>query len=165
MLGTLATTFIVWTVGGLLRPPLGVVDRPLIAVLAFALGMREFDFVRFRLPQNARQIPQSVFAYRPSRAYLQFGFELGTGVRTHVTSSIVYLVPVAVLLIPKLFVDAVVMALAYAIGRSLVPLVSAAGGARTRNAILTVAVSNSARFRRSLGTMVLIAVLIAVGRP
>lgn len=132
---------------------------------AFILWMRECDFVHFRLPENARQIPQSVFAYRQGRAYLQFGFELGTGVRTHVTSSIVYLVPVVVLLIPNRFVDAVVLALAYAVGRSLVPLVSAVGGARTRSAILTVVVSNSVRFRRSLGAMVLIAVLIDVGRP
>lgn len=157
------TAIIVWTVGGLFRPFLGDVSRRLIVVLAIILWIRECGFVHFRLPENARQIPQSVFGYRQGRAYLQFGFELGTGVRTHVTSSVVYLVPMVVLLIPNQFVDVVVLTLAYAIGRSLVPLISAVGGTVMRSAILTIVVSD-VRFRRSIGTMVLIAVVITAAR-
>jgi hypothetical protein len=70
------------------------------AILAVAvLGVaREAGWVRIPLPQNARQIPQEVLQHRVRRGALQFGFELGTGVRTFVSASAPYVVALGLLL-------------------------------------------------------------------
>lgn len=74
------------------------------------------------MPENGRQVPQSVF-YRGRRAAaFQFGFQLGTGVRTYLTSSGPYILAVAMLLVvDNLALDAA-CGVAFGLGRFLLPL-------------------------------------------
>lgn len=50
------------------------------------------------LPQNARQVPQTVRGRGPSVGGFQFGFEMGTGLRTYMTTALPHVVVVAVVL-------------------------------------------------------------------
>jgi hypothetical protein len=58
----------------------------------------ELGLVRLALPQNARQVPQAVFYQGLKFASFQFGFELGTGMRTLVSATAPYVVALAILL-------------------------------------------------------------------
>jgi hypothetical protein len=95
--GTLTAT-VLWLLSGLAAPLPGAVRAGAILVVA-ALGVaREAGWIRIPMPQNARQIPQEVLRNRIRRGALQFGFELGTGVRTYVSASAPYVVALALLL-------------------------------------------------------------------
>ena len=59
--------------------------------------LREIGLVTIRLPQNARQIEQDVLQRNRRRGCSQFGFELGTGVRTYVSATAPYVLAVALL--------------------------------------------------------------------
>ncbi|MBP2474636.1 hypothetical protein JOF53_003508 [Crossiella equi] len=105
-------------VGSLLRlaaPPV------LLAVVAtvwlVVLLAREFGLVSFPLPQNARLVPETVFRHGRVFGPLQFGLEMGTGMRTYVTSGL----PYAALVLVALFsspLDALLAGLAFGAGRA-----------------------------------------------
>jgi hypothetical protein len=94
--------------------------------------LRELGVVRIRLPQNARQIPQDVLRRDLRRGALQFGFELGTGVRTYVSASAPYVLAVAVFLAGQRLPVALLAGLGFGVGRALTPLVRRASGAVDR---------------------------------
>ena len=92
-------------VGALLMFPAAVVQvavpRPwrlaamlVLTVLAVA---GEIGVLPFRLPQNARQVPSSIIARTDGSGALQFGFEMGTGLRTFLPSHLPYVAAAAVL--------------------------------------------------------------------
>jgi len=55
----------------------------------------------FRLPQNARQVPSDILVRGDGSGALQFGFEMGTGLRTYVPTHLPHvLVAVALLVAP-----------------------------------------------------------------
>jgi hypothetical protein len=64
----------------------------LIAAVFIWLRWRGPLSKRWPLPESRRQIPSEVFLNGPQRGAARFGFELGTGVRTYVTSPAPYLV-------------------------------------------------------------------------
>ncbi|MFB9839786.1 hypothetical protein [Actinoallomurus acaciae] len=98
LLGGEVTATVLWLLSGLAAPLPGPVRTALILAVA-ALGVaREAGWVRIPMPQNARQIPQEVLRARVRRGALQFGFELGTGVRTYVSASAPYVVALGLLL-------------------------------------------------------------------
>lgn len=70
----------------------------IFAASVVALFLREVGIVHFKLPQNARLVPQKVVDAGPRAGALQFGFEMGTGIRTYVTSSLPYLLVLMVFL-------------------------------------------------------------------
>jgi len=83
--------------------------------------LNEFGVLRLRLPQNARQVPQSVIDDGHRYGALQFGFEMGTGVRTYMTSGLPHALAVALLVLPSL--PAALMAgVAFGAGRALMTL-------------------------------------------
>lgn len=87
--------------GSLVRPLLP--ERLAWAVVAVAfvvIGAREFGLVRFALPQNARLVPETVFRHGPFWGPFEFGFEMGTGMRTYVTSGLPYVVLLVVAMLP-----------------------------------------------------------------
>jgi hypothetical protein len=94
-----------WLLSGLAHP-LPAAAGMVAAVIVAALGvLREVMPVirrgadgRVRLPQNARQIPAAVLRHRLRAGALRFGFELGTGVRTYLSSSAPHVVAVILLL-------------------------------------------------------------------
>lgn len=120
LLGGVLSAGVLYLASGLLTP---VPEDwgPLIAVAVALLGVaRDAGLVSLRLPQNARQVPQDVLQRDLVRGALQFGFEMGTGVRTYVSASLPYVVAVAVLLANDLGV-ALLTGLGFALGRAATP--------------------------------------------
>ncbi|MDQ7803095.1 hypothetical protein Q5425_05105 [Amycolatopsis sp. A133] len=85
--------------GSLLRAPLP--DFARWAAVAAALGavlLRETGVWSFRLPENRRLVPETVFRHGRHLGPLQFGFEMGTGARTYLPSGLPYAAAAAVAL-------------------------------------------------------------------
>jgi len=98
-------------------------------VLVALLGLlREMGLAPIRLPQNTRQVPQDVLQRSLVRGALQFGFELGTGVRTYLSASAPYVLAVAVLLAGQRLHVAVLAGLGFGAGRAATPLLRRASG-------------------------------------
>ncbi len=86
--------------GSVLRLPLpAAVWAALIAALAIMVVLREFGVVRLWLPENKRLVPEHVDRYGRVFGPLQFGFELGTGLRTYLPSGLPHLLAIAVALL------------------------------------------------------------------
>lgn len=92
-----------------------------LVVLAIAVvgALRDAGVVRFWLPQNTRQVPQDVLQRHLWRGSLQFGFELGTGVRTYVSATAPYVVALALLLSSPSVWVAVATGLGFGLGRAV----------------------------------------------
>jgi len=90
LVGGASTAFVGVVLGALtLRPlvPTPVAVGVMIAVVGL-VALNEFGVVRLPLPQNARQVPESVGDEGDRFGPLQFGFEMGTGLRTYMTSGL-----------------------------------------------------------------------------
>lgn len=71
----------------------------------------------YRLPHRAQIVPQEqVLGKEPLHGALQFGYEMGTGMRTHMPSNLPYLAIVAGLLLPPWW-GALLAGLGFATGR------------------------------------------------
>jgi hypothetical protein len=112
----------VWLLGGLVAGVTG----PLQAVALVSAGLvgllRDFDVVSFPLPARNAQVPQLIFGKGRARAALQFGFEMGTGVRTYMTATVPYVLAAVVLLSHAGFVLAAGCGAGFGAGRALVPV-------------------------------------------
>lgn len=97
-----------------------------VLVIATTAILRDAGLVRIPMPQNARQVPQEVFQRNLLRGSAQFGFELGTGVRTYVSSSAPYVVAAAVLLTVESPLAALLTGLGFGAGRAATPLMRVA---------------------------------------
>ncbi|WP_116026311.1 hypothetical protein [Thermomonospora umbrina] len=124
LLGGVLSAFALWLLSGLAEPI--PEDGRALAILAVALAglLREFGVLPLRLPQNARQIPIDVLQARPRLGTVRFGFELGTGVRTYVTSSVPYVVAPALLLSHPDLAVVVAAGLGFGAGRAVTAAVS-----------------------------------------
>ena len=123
LLGAVLVAFVAGSVGAL---PQALLPAPvryaLFALVAVPVLLREVGLVRFPVPQNARLVPEEVQHLRGWGA-LQFGFEMGTGMRTYSPSALPHVVLAAVLLVvplPAVFV----LAAGFAMGRLAMPLLS-----------------------------------------
>ncbi|WP_234313859.1 hypothetical protein [Streptomyces sp. NBRC 109706] len=126
-LGGLLSAGVLWLVSGLFSP-VPETGRTWTAVGVALLGVaRDAGWISVRLPQNARQVPQDVLQRDLVRGALQFGFELGTGVRTYVSASLPYVVAVAVLCANDPTV-ALLVGLGFALGRAITPALRLAAG-------------------------------------
>jgi hypothetical protein len=92
LLGGTLSASVLWLLSGFAAPLPEAVRTGAVLAVAVLGVVREAGWVRLPLPQNARQIPQEVLRSRIRRGALQFGFELGTGVRTFVSASAPYVV-------------------------------------------------------------------------
>ncbi|GAA4514890.1 hypothetical protein GCM10023191_084060 [Actinoallomurus oryzae] len=118
LLGGTLTATVLWLLSGLAAPLPGAVRTGLLIAVA-ALGVaREAGWVRIPMPQNARQIPQEVLRARIRRGALQFGFELGTGVRTFVSASAPYVVALGLLLAHQGPVPTILTGTGFGVGRA-----------------------------------------------
>src|SRR5690606_31004890 len=104
----------------------------LVLLVAVVAVLRDVGLVRIRLPQNARQIPQEVLRDHLVRGALQFGFELGTGVRTYVSAGAPYALAAAALLVGQPVSAGALAAVGFGIGRALTPLLRCASQAGER---------------------------------
>jgi hypothetical protein len=94
---------------------------PLVALAVVVLG-RELGLWRLPVPENARLVPEDV-QHRAHWGALQFGFEMGTGMRTYSPSALPHLVLVAVLLVVPLPLSPLVAA-GFAAGRLAMPVLA-----------------------------------------
>ncbi|MFE2021869.1 hypothetical protein ACFW9O_27895 [Streptomyces sp. NPDC059499] len=119
--GGVLTAGVLWLLSGLFTPLPDVVRQGLIVAVALLAVLRDAGKLSLRLPQNARQIPQDVLRRHLVRGALQFGFELGTGVRTYVSASAPYAIAAAVLLSGGSYAPALAVGLGFGVGRALTP--------------------------------------------
>ena len=86
--------------GSLLRPALPPAVRvEVIAAVALFVLAGECGLHRVSLPHRRAQVPSTVIASGGDAGALRFGFEMGSGVRTHMPSNLPYLPLAAVLLV------------------------------------------------------------------
>ncbi|WP_300013831.1 hypothetical protein [Pseudonocardia sp.] len=122
-LGAAVVAFVAAVVGAI---PQALVPEPvrwgLVGAVALAVVARECGLLRFRVPENARLVPEDVQHLREWGA-LQFGFEMGTGMRTYSPSGLPHLLLLAVVLVVP-FPAAFAVAAGFAAGRLAMPLLS-----------------------------------------
>ncbi|MEV7994538.1 hypothetical protein AB0O67_22265 [Streptomyces sp. NPDC086077] len=121
LVGGTLTAAVLWLLSGLFTPLPAGWRQGLIVAAALLAALRDAGKLPLRLPQNARQIPQDVLRRHLARGALQFGFELGTGVRTYVSASAPYAIAVAVLLSGGSYAPALAAGLGFGAGRALTP--------------------------------------------
>ncbi|GAA0586861.1 hypothetical protein [Actinomadura livida] len=135
--GTLSAA-VVWLLSGL-AAPLPPSGRAAAILGVAALGAaRELGVLRVPLPQNARQIPPEVLQARLRRGSLQFGFELGTGVRTYVSASSPYVLALALLLSHQGLAATLATGTAFGAGRALSAVLTYLARDEHRGAALAV---------------------------
>lgn len=115
LLGALLSVTVLWLFSGLLSPVPPEWRHGMIVVAALVALLRDAGVLRFPMPQNARQIPQDVLQRHLMRGTLQFGFELGTGVRTYVSASAPYVIALGVLFAGGGIVTAVAAGIGFAL--------------------------------------------------
>jgi hypothetical protein len=121
VLGALVSALVMYVVSGLATPAPEPVRYWVVVAVAAVGVLRDAEVVRFPLPQNARQVPQTVLTGDVARGSLRFGFEMGTGVRTYVSSTVPYVLVVALLLTAPELVTAVAAGAGFGLGRALTP--------------------------------------------
>ncbi|HZA18012.1 MAG TPA: hypothetical protein VE645_14220 [Pseudonocardiaceae bacterium] len=144
--------------GSLVRPalPPAVSASLIVAVGLFALA-GECGLHHIALPHRKAQVPSAVIGAGGDAGALQFGFEMGCGLRTHMPSNLPYLPLVAVLLVGS-WVAALLAGLGFGLGRAAMAL----GRHRSRDA--TWWDRQWTRHGRRLRiTLALAAVLLAAG--
>ncbi len=144
--------------GSLFRPavPPAVSASLIVAVGLFALA-GECGLHHIALPHRKAQVPSAVIGAGGDAGALQFGFEMGCGLRTHMPSNLPYLPLVAVLLVGS-WVAALLAGLGFGLGRAAMAL----GRHRSRDA--TWWDRQWTRHGRRLRiTLALAAVLLAAG--
>jgi hypothetical protein len=114
--------------GSLVRPvvPPAVRVGVIIAVAVFVLA-GECGLHRVRLPHRRAQVPSTVIAAGGEVGALRFGFEMGSGVRTHMPSNLPYLLLMAVLLVST-WPAALAAGLGFGLGRAAMALGRHYGG-------------------------------------
>jgi hypothetical protein len=122
VLGGITTGLLLVLLGSLLRPALPIWLRlVLLGLLAAVVAGNESGLVRVRLPQNGRQVPSTVINEGGRTGAWQFGFEMGTGLRTYMTSSLPHLAALTVALFAG-WPYALVAGAAFGAGRAVMPL-------------------------------------------
>lgn len=91
VVGGTATATLIAALGSLPRAvlPDAVVAGAVVVLLGLVL-LHELGALHLRLPQNARQVPERIVEAGPRFGALQFGLEMGTGMRTYLTSAAPY---------------------------------------------------------------------------
>jgi hypothetical protein len=109
-----------WVLSGFAAPLPSPVRAGTIAAGAVVIWLCERGLFsgRISLPQAKRQIPAEVFGRGLVRGAFRFGFELGTGVRTYMTSPVPYLLLLAILLGHLTLACALCVAVGFASGRA-----------------------------------------------
>jgi hypothetical protein len=90
----------------------------MLVIVILILLVHEIGWVVLSLPQNRRQVPQEIFSRGAQLSALQFGFELGTGVRTYLTSVAPYIVASGVMLTSYDLRAAISAGLGFGVGRA-----------------------------------------------
>ena len=102
----------------------------LVVLVVGVAGILVFEFAGrpLRLPQNGRAVPQTIIDGPWAAAPLQFGFEMGTGVRTFMPTALPHALVLMVALAGGLG-PGFLAGLGFGVGRSAMPLVRMFSGA------------------------------------
>ena len=121
VVGGSATGLALAVIGGLVPtlPSTGFAVAGVIAFSCVAL-LRDLGMVRFWMPENRRQVRQTVLRHRPLVGDVMFGFELGTGARTYVPATAPYLVALAVITLGDGVMAGLATGIGFGLGRGLV---------------------------------------------
>lgn len=130
----------------------------LITSLSLAL-LIDLGVLKISLPQNARQVPEKVQLRGPKYGALQFGFEMGTGLRTFMTSALPHAVAFCALLVLPTSL-ALVAGLGFGAGRTIVPLARAVPGNEPDWTFTFDAAAS--RVRTMLGLSIFLAALVLI---
>lgn len=118
MAGGTVSAMTVWALSGLTRwVPAWAAAATVLTFGAAVLG-HELKLIRLKLPANHRQVPQEVYTSGPYWSNLQFGFELGTGVRTYLPSTTPHLLALALLLLHVPLTIAIIAGASFGMGRA-----------------------------------------------
>jgi hypothetical protein len=99
----------------------------LLAVLLAVCLACDLKLLPWRLPQNARLVPSDIIVRTDGSGALQFGFEMGTGMRTFMPSHLPYLaLALAVFVLP--WWSAPLLGLSFGIGRTIMVRSAVASG-------------------------------------
>ncbi len=94
----------------------GVVAAVALFILAGECGLH-----RVVLPHRRAQVPSTVIAAGGDAGALRFGFEMGTGIRTHMPSNLPYL-PLGAVLLVSSWPAALACGLGFGVGRAAMAL-------------------------------------------
>jgi hypothetical protein len=115
-------------VGGIVTAVVPAGPRALaVAALGALVLLREASGRPWRRLQNRRLVPPEIIPRGQVEGPLQFGFEMGTGMRTFSPSALPHLL-LAVVVLTGGLAEGLVAGLGFALGRSLVPWVRSVGG-------------------------------------
>jgi hypothetical protein len=119
MAGGLTTALVLFLLSGAAEHVPTTVAIIALAALSILTLARDFRLMTIRLPENRRLIPEDVFRKGPLRSAARFGYELGTGLRTYVPSTVPYLAAAAILLLRPSLIDVLAIGAAFGLGRFL----------------------------------------------
>jgi hypothetical protein len=122
ILGGVSISVVLYASSALLAPAAMPIRAVAFAVFSLVAVARDLHLVHLRLPENARLVPIDVLASGLVRGAIQFGFEMGTGVRTFITASAPYVLAAALLLIPVSLAAVVAAGAFFGLGRMLMLL-------------------------------------------
>lgn len=103
----------------LVSPPPGPAITGLTVLACLAL-LRDLGVISFRMPENRRQVRQTVLRLRPLVGDVMFGFELGTGARTFVPAATPYLAAIVVIVLGDGILQGLAAGGAFGLARGLV---------------------------------------------
>ena len=137
--GALLTGVVVWILSGFVEPlGEGLRAAMLLAGAIFIVLCKHGPLAGVvSLPESRRQIPAEVFGGSLVRGAYRFGLELGTGVRTYVSSPAPYILLLAVFLARLTLADALLVALGFGVGRAFPLMVQLTAGGRVANSLLS----------------------------
>jgi hypothetical protein len=84
--GATVTAAVLLVLSGFASPLSDSASGILLLIAVALLAARSLGWISFPLPQNGRQIEREAFQRKPALAALRFAFQLGTSVRTYITT-------------------------------------------------------------------------------
>lgn len=101
--------------------PHGGVADVVLAIAVVAAALHESQIMGLPLPQNSRQVPERIGSTGPMFGAFQFGVEMGTGMRTFMTSALPYVLLLAIFFLAEPLA-ALAGGIGFGFGRWLVPI-------------------------------------------
>ncbi|WP_166353472.1 hypothetical protein [Phytoactinopolyspora limicola] len=96
---------------------------PVFGVLAISVVLRELGLIKLPVPENRRLVPEDVQKRGRVWGPVQFGFEMGTGMRTYSPSAQPHLALLAIVLVVP-FAGSLAMGVGFGAARLLMPVIN-----------------------------------------
>jgi hypothetical protein len=130
VLGGLLTSFGLWAFSVLLPDMPVLLAFALVCGIAFLAIGHDTQRVDVAFPQCHRQVPTTIFQRSPRSAALQFGFEMGTGVRTYLSAATPFVVAALLLVSAPALYSALATGAGFGVGRASTAAARALSGGR-----------------------------------